>query len=677
MKASDLFLRCLEAEGVQYIFGVPGEENADMMMSLLDSSIEFIVCRHEQGAAFIADVYGRLTGKPGVCLGTLGPGASNLLTGVADADMDRSPLVVITGQGATSRLHKESHQAMDVVAMFEPVVRWGTTITNADTIPEVIRKAFKIAQTEKKGAVHIELPEDIAKHRSLVPPLKPAQTPRAAPNSGELSRAAALIQESRSPIVIAGNGVLRGRASDDFLRFVEKGGFPVLNTFMGKGVIPASHPQCLFTVGLQARDFVARAIEESDLVIAIGYDLVEYSPRLWNRGEEKKIINIDFVPAEVDSSFHADVDIAADIATTLQQLTEHLPAEPLVDPASYAEYREVMLAEFAQHAEDDSFPVKPQKLIWEVRKAMNDEDILLSDVGAHKMWIARYYQCETPNTCMISNGFCSMGFALPGAIGAKLSYPDRRVMAICGDGGFMMNVQDLETAVRLKLPMVILIWTDSQYGLIRWKQESHFGKHSHIDFDNPDFVKLAEAFGAVGLRVDKTSDLPATLEKALAVDGPVVIDCPVDYSENMVLSRRLGEIPSAIRTQWLKKTSVFSACREENLEVIAEYMVERHFDEGQLACEEGQEGQEVFIITSGTADVIVGGEKVAALGEGDCFGELAVLADQSRTATIIATESQLQTLVLPGDLFREILLKQPAIGLELLESMALRLGDDQ
>ncbi len=676
MKASDLFVRCLEAEGVEYIFGVPGEENADMMMSLLDSPIEFIVCRHEQGAAFIADVYGRLTGTPGVCLGTLGPGASNLLTGVADADMDRSPLVVITGQGATSRLHKESHQAMDVVAMLEPVVRWGTTITNADTIPEVVRKAFKIAQTEKKGAVHIELPEDVAKHRSLIPPLQPARTPRAAPNSEELSRAATLIRESRSPMVLAGNGILRGEASDIFLQFIEKGGFPVLNTFMGKGVIPASHPQCLFTVGLQARDFIARAIEESDLVIAIGYDLVEYSPRLWNRGVDKKIINIDFVPAEVDSTFHPDVDIAADIATSLEQLSEQLPAESVVDPSSYAEYRDVMLAEFSQHAEDDAFPVKPQKILWDVREAMNDEDILLSDVGAHKMWIARYYQCETPNTCMISNGFCSMGFALPGAIGAKLSFPERRVMAICGDGGFMMNVQDLETAVRLKLPMVILIWTDSQYGLIRWKQESHFGKNSHIDFDNPDFVTLAEAFGAIGLRVDKTGDLPAILEQALTADRPVVIDCPVDYSENMALSLRLGEIPSAIRTQWLKKTSVFSACREENLEVIADYMVERHFDAGQLACEEGQEGQEVFIITSGTADVIVGGEKVATLGEGDCFGELAVLADQARTATISATGSQLQTLVLAGDLFREILLKQPAIGLELLESMALRLGDE-
>ncbi|MEO1997013.1 MAG: acetolactate synthase large subunit [Planctomycetaceae bacterium] len=677
MKASDLFLRCLEAEGVEYIFGVPGEENADIMMSLLDSSIEFIVCRHEQGAAFIADVYGRLTGKPGVCLGTLGPGASNLLTGVADADMDRAPLVVITGQGSTARLHKESHQAMDVVSMFEPVVRWGRTITNADTIPEVIRKAFKIAQTEKKGAVHIELPEDIAKHRSLVPPLQPSPSERGAPNANELARAAELICAAESPIVIAGNGILRGKATAEFLQFVEQGGFPVVNTFMGKGVLPASHPQCLFTVGLQARDFVARAIEEADLVIAVGYDLVEYSPTLWNRGKDKQVINIDFVPAEVDAAFHPSVDLPADIASSLSQLADALPDERLVDPASYLEYRAVMLSEFSQHANDTGFPVKPQKILWEVRQAMHDDDILLSDVGAHKMWIARYYQCETPNTCMISNGFCSMGFALPGAIGAKISFPERRVLAICGDGGFMMNVQELETAVRLKLPLVVMIWTDSQYGLIRWKQESQFGKHSHIDFSNPDFMKLADAFGAIGLRVQAASDLPAVLEEALAADRPVVIECPVDYRENMALSRRLGEIPTAMRAQWLKKTSVFSVCSTENLEVIADYMDERHFDDGQIVCEEGQPGQEVFIITRGSADVIRDGQKVAEIGEGECFGELAVLADQPRTATVSATPEKLETLVLPGEVFREILLKQPGIGLELLESMSLRLGDDQ
>jgi acetolactate synthase-1/2/3 large subunit len=675
MKASDLFLRCLESEGVEYIFGVPGEENADIMMSLLESPIEFIVCRHEQGAAFIADVYGRLTGRPGVCLGTLGPGASNLITGVADADMDRSPLIVITGQGSTSRLHKESHQIMDVVSMFKPVVRWATTITNADTIPEVVCKAFKIAQTEKKGAVHIELPEDVVKQRSLALPLQPRPSHRAAPNAADIARAAALIKGSEFPIVLAGNGVLRGEATDELLKFVEQVGLPVVNTFMGKGVLPASHPQCLFTIGLQIRDFITPAIEDADLVIAIGYDLVEYNPRLWNRGRDKHIINIDFVPAEIDVAFRPTVDIAADIGTSIEHLTNALPGERQVEPESYSGFRTRMQSEFSQFANDDGFPVKPQKILWDVREAMNDDDILLSDVGAHKMWIARYYQCETPNTCMISNGFCSMGFALPGAIGAKLSFPDRRVMAICGDGGFVMNVQDLETAVRLKLAIVILIWTDSQYGLIRWKQESGFGKSSHVDFDNPDFVKLAEAFGAIGVRVEKTSDLPAILEEALSADRPVVIECPVDSAENMALSRRLGEIPCATRAQWLKNTSVFSACCDENLEVIAEYMDERYFEAGQMVCEEGQPGQEVFIITGGTADVIDEGQKVAELGEGDCFGELAVLADQPRTASIIATAEQLETLVLPGEVFREILVKHPSIGLELLKLMSLQIGD--
>ena len=676
MKASDLFVRCLEQEGVEYIFGVPGEENADIMMSLLDSSIEFVVCRHEQGAAFIADVYGRLTGKPGVCLGTLGPGATNLLTGVADANMDRAPLIALTGQGSTTRLHKESHQAMDVVSMFRPIVKWTTTIANADTIPEIIRKAFHLAQVEKPGAVHIELPEDIAKHRSLISPLVPASSVQPEPNAGEIAKAATLLRGAEFPVILAGNGVLRAQATDQLINLSESTGIPVANTFMGKGAIPASHPNCLFTVGLQARDVVALAIEEADIVLAVGYDLVEYHPKLWNRGRPKQVINIDTTAAEVDAHFAPEVDIPGDITAALEALAEEIGDQVLVKREQYLSYRQTMQQEFEQYVEDTGFPVKPQRILSDVRKALGPDDILLSDVGAHKMWIGRYYQCEGPNTCLISNGFCSMGFALPGAIGAKLSCPGRRVLAISGDGGFMMNVQDLETAVRLKLPMVILIWTDSQYGLIRWKQEAQFGKNSHIDFQNPDFVKLAEAFGAIGKRIQSADQLPGVLSEALEADDVVVIDCPVDYDENMKLSRRLGEIPTTTRLNWLKQTDLFSGCGSDSLEVISSFMEERSYLASELICEKGVDSSEVFLLVDGQAVVHASEDGQAdrvSLEPGACFGEMAILADQPRSATVVAGKNGAQTLVLDGRVFREALLKQPTIGMELLKTLSKRL----
>ena len=677
MKASDLFVRCLEQEGVEYIFGVPGEENADIMISLLDSSIEFVVCRHEQGAAFIADVYGRLTGKPGVCLGTLGPGATNLLTGVADANMDRAPLIALTGQGSTLRLHKESHQAMDVVSMFRPVVKWTTTIANADTIPEIIRKAFHLAQSEKPGAVHIELSEDVAKHRSLVGPLAPAPSVQPEANARELAKAAKLLRAAELPVILAGNGLLRAGGTPQLIALSESTGIPVVNTFMGKGAIPASHPNCLFTLGLQARDVVGLALEEADVVLAVGYDLVEYHPKLWNRGRPKRVISIDATAAEVDAHFAPEVDIPADISAALESLLAELGNEVLVERERYLSYRETMQQEFEQYAGDTGFPVKPQRILSDVRKALGADDILLSDVGAHKMWIGRYYQCEGPNTCLISNGFCSMGFALPGAIGAKLSFPDRKVLAICGDGGFMMNVQDLETAVRLKLPMVILVWTDSQYGLIRWKQEAEFGRNSHIDFQNPDFVKLAEAFGAIGKRVESADELPRVLNQALDAGCPVVIDCPDDYGENMKLSRRLGEIPTATRSHWLKQTDLFSGCSSDSLEVISSFMEERSYRAGELIFEKGADGGEVFLLVDGEALVLSseeGQDNQIALEPGACFGEMAILAEQPRSATVVAGQNGAQTLVLDGVVFREALIKQPTIGMELLKTFSKRLA---
>ncbi len=548
MKASDLFVRCLEAEGVRHVFGVPGEENADLMMSLQDSSVEFILCRHEQSAAFIADVYGRLTGRAGVCLATLGPGATNLVTGVADANMDRSPVVVITGQAGTDRMHKESHQHMDVMAMFRPLSKWAQTVHHPDTIPEIIRKAFKTAEAEKPGAAIIELPEDIAETEAQGAPLPVRKTRRAGADHRAVADAVTAIVNARNPIVLAGNGAIRKRASAQLRRFAELTGIGVVNTFMGKGAVPRSDPHCLYTIGLQGGDYANRAIDESDLVICVGYDLVEYSPAYWNRGAPTPAIHIDFTPAEIDSAYPVAVEIVSDIADALWQINEtlenrHTARLPLFDIHARSALRAAISADLEAEADDTAFPMKPQRILSDLRAVMGPDDIVLSDVGAHKMWVARYYQCDSPNTCLISNGFCAMGFALPGAIGARLALPDRRTLAVCGDAGFLMNVQELETAARLKLNIVVIIWVDGEYGLIKWKQQNHFdGRHSDLAFGNPDFIKLADAFGIWGRTVDSAEGLAPALEQAFAQPGPALVAVPVDYDENRKLTARLGNL---------------------------------------------------------------------------------------------------------------------------------------
>lgn len=550
-KASDLFVRCLEAEGVTHIFGVPGEENADVMISLLDSKILFVLCRHEQAAAFMADAYGRLTGKAGVCLGTLGPGATNLVTGVADANMDRAPLVCIIGQASTDRLHKESHQNMDSVAMYRPITKWGYSIRQAGNIPEVVRKAFKMAEAEKPGACVIELPEDVAEHGIDAAPMAVVKTRRAAADHKAIAQAVDLIAASKEPIILAGNGAVRKRAATQLRRLAHKAGIGVVNTFMGKGAAAMSDEHCLFTIGLQSRDYINLAMDKADLVIAVGYDLVEYSPAFWNHGS-KKILHIDFEPAEIDEDYHVTVEVVSDVADALWQINEEINRRyegklPLFDIKSRAKLRQTILDDFAAEKADQGFPVKPQRVLWDVRKAMGPSDILLSDVGAHKMWIARYYQCEVPNTCLISNGFCTMGFALPGAIGAKIAHPERNVLAICGDAGFLMNVQDLETAARLKIPITVMVWCDNAYGLIKWKQQNQFnGRHSDLAFNNPDFDHLAKAFGIWGRTVDGPNQIEDALREARRQNGPALIAVPVDYGENMKLSKRLGNLVAAI-----------------------------------------------------------------------------------------------------------------------------------
>lgn len=545
MKAAELAIKCLENENVAYMFGIPGEENLDLMDALLESKIQFIQTRDERGAAFMADVYGRLTGKAGVCLATLGPGAMNLVTGVADANMDRAPLVAITGQAGLDRMHKESHQYMDVVSVFKPMTKWNTLLHVPEIIPESIRKAFKVATAEKPGATHIDFPEDLAKMQTAGEPVPHDFPSDAEPVDACLARAAQLIREARQPIILAGNGVVRQGASQVLTEFAEATNIPVAHTFMGKGSIPWTHPLSLLTVGLQARDFVSCGFDRADLVIAIGYDIVEYHPRLWNLGHDKKIVHIDTQPSESDAAYVTDVEMVGNIKHSLAcLLAQGIQPKDL----AYASdtLREIILARITEHRDDKAFPMKPQKILSDIRSVLAENDILISDVGAHKMWIARMYPCYQPNTCIISNGFAAMGIAVPGAFVAKLIYPERNCLAVCGDGGFLMNSQELETAVRVGVPFVTLIFNDEAYGLIEWKQMNTFGRPAHIDFTNPDFVKYAQAFGAKGYRVQGSDELVPILKDAFEQNVPSVIDCPVNYAENLRLTEELGNLTCPI-----------------------------------------------------------------------------------------------------------------------------------
>ncbi|CDM96660.1 MAG: acetolactate synthase large subunit [Limnospira sp. PMC 1291.21] len=539
MNTAELLVKCLENEGVKYVFGLPGEENMEVLESLKDSSIQFITTRHEQGAAFMADVYGRLTGKAGVCLSTLGPGATNLMTGVADANLDGAPLVAITGQVGTDRMHIESHQYLDLVAMFSPVTKWNAQIVRPSITPEIVRKAFKLAQTEKPGAVHIDLPENIASMAVEGQPLNRDRREKIYCAYQSMNEAASAISKAVNPLILVGNGALRANASEAVTEFATQLNIPVANTFMGKGAIPYTHPLSLWTTGLQQRDFISCAFDKADLVIAIGYDLIEYSPKKWNPKGTIPIIHVGANAAEIDSSYIPIAEIVGDISDSLHEILRRSDRTGKPDPYG-VKLRSEIRQDYERYANDDGFPIKPQKIIYDLRQVMGPEDIVISDVGAHKMWMARHYHCDRPNTCLISNGFAAMGIAIPGAIAAKFVNPELKVVAVTGDGGFMMNCQELETALRVGTPFVTLIFNDGGYGLIEWKQEDQFGSSSFIKFGNPDFVKFAESMGLKGYRVQAATDLVPILKEALASEVPVVIDCPVDYRENARFSQRAG-----------------------------------------------------------------------------------------------------------------------------------------
>ena len=539
--AAELFIRCLENEGVDKIFGIPGEENLYVMDALRNSTIEFITVRHEQAAAFMADVHGRLTGKAGVCLATLGPGATNLVTGFADANMDHSPVVAIAGQGATTRMHKESHQILDLVSLFDPISKYSVEILEPEIIPELVRKAFKDSQAEKPGGAFISFPENIAGEEMTgeALPLKvQSPLPPDAPEA-KVVQAARVIDAAKFPLIMAGNGVIRDHANEALVAFAEKLNIPVTQTFMAKGAIPFSHPLSLGSVGLQAHDYVACGFDRADVVICIGYDMVEYHPRLWHPDKEKKIIHIDLSYAEVDAHYVLEAGVLGDIPDSLTRIAAHASKQ---HAGKTDNLKGIIMEELDDYAANTSYPLKPQKILFDTRRVMNKEDILISDVGAHKMWIARLFRCERPNTCIISNGFASMGIGVPGAIAAKMACPDRNILTITGDAGFMMNSQEIETALRCRVAIVIMIWNDSAYGLIKWHQERRFGHSNNIGFNNPDFVKYAESFGARGYRVESAAELAPALEKAFADNTVVIIDVPVDYSENMKLTENLGHL---------------------------------------------------------------------------------------------------------------------------------------
>ena len=554
--AAALLVEGLAAETCEYVFSVPGEETMDILEALGNQGVVgHITTRHEQGAAFMADVYGRLTGRAAVAMATLGPGATNLVTGIADAYLDHAPMVAITGQTGLDKLHKESHQYVDIVRMLEPVTKWNQRVEQPAAVPEIVRKAFRVAQLEKPGPTHIELPENLAATPvgDDVSPIEPTQTYFPEPTDEAIDHAARLLAASSRPLILAGNGVLRQNASAALRDLANGLHLPVAGTFMGKGAIDDRSHLSLMAVGLQARDHVLSGFDRADLVVAIGYDLVEYAPSRWNPDGRKRILHIDTQPAEVDGYYQPEVELVGDIDGTLRRLLpallprgiggrtaseRHATRETLV----HQDLRTALLADLGAYEHDDGWPVKPQKAIADLRRALDPRDIVVSDVGAHKIWIARLYQAYEPNTVIISNGFAAMGISLPGAIAAKLVHPDRRVVALCGDGGFLMNSQELETARRIGANITVVVWRDDGFGLIDWKQRAEFGHPFGVEFGNPDFVAYAQSFGLAAFRPSSAEDLYPTLMQALEHDGPTLVEVPIDYRENLRLTERLGAL---------------------------------------------------------------------------------------------------------------------------------------
>ncbi|MDT5082299.1 MAG: acetolactate synthase large subunit [Mycobacterium sp.] len=540
---AELIVACLENEGVTHVFGIPGEENIRLVDALSRSSIEYVLTRHEQGASFMAEVYGRLTGNAGVCSATLGPGAINLLLGVADATTNSTPVLALSAQVGMRRSYKESHQSVDLVSMFAPVTKWSALVATPGAVPEMVRKAFKLAQTERPGAVYLAVPEDVeaADAPESAIPLH-VNVPRPDdPSAAQVERAAEILRSARNPVLLAGHGAARAHASDAVRRFAEKLGMPVATTFHGKGIMPDDHPLALGAVGFMRHDYVNFGFDQADVIVAAGYELQEFDPVRINPRGDTKIIHIHRFPAEVDAHYDVAVGLHADIGRSLDALAE---AVELDKPYTSGDerIRALLADELGKGQADDSFPLTPARIVADTRAALGREDIVLVDTGALKMWMARLYPTYEPNTCLISNGLSTMAWTLPGAIAAKIARPTANVLVATGDGSFLMNSQEIETALRVGTPMVILIWVDDAYGLISWKMDLEIGHNVDTRFGNPDFVAYAESFGAKGYRISSAAELLPTLREALAADTVSIVACPVDYSANSELIASLGEL---------------------------------------------------------------------------------------------------------------------------------------
>jgi acetolactate synthase-1/2/3 large subunit len=539
-----VIVECLENEGVEYVFGLPGEENLLMIDALAASSIRFVTTRDERGAAFMADTYGALTGRAGVCLATLGPGAINLMLGIANAQLDSHPLVAIAAQAGLDRIYKESHQFVDLVSLFRPITKWGDMVTVRSAAPEMVRKAFKQAETERPGATFLILPEDVAERECQSDPL-PVNVPvDPAPAEAQVRRAALVLEQAENPVILAGPGVARDRATDALVRLSERLDLPVATTFLGKGVFPDDHPNALGTIGFMVRDYANFGFDRADVVVAVGYDLVEYPPSRWNPLRDKQIIHVHRTVAEVDAAYTLAVGLQGDTSASLDAIgaaTTRRRARDGSAPAS-----RLVQDELARGRADDSFPLKPQRIVADIRTAMGHDDIVLADTGAVKMWMARLYPTYRPNTCIVSNGLATMAFSLPGAFAAKLVHPRRRVLAAMGDGAFLMSAAEIETAVREGVHLTVLVWVDGGYGLIRWKEEISLGRTAAVSFGNPDFVRFAESFGAKGYAIGAAEELLPTLGAALDDEAVSVIACPVDYAENRKLVETLGALTDPI-----------------------------------------------------------------------------------------------------------------------------------
>lgn len=528
MKASDLFVKQLEEEGVEYVFGLPGEENLDLLESLRTSRIKFVLTRHEQAAAFMAATYGRLTGNAGVCFSTLGPGATNLVTGVAHAQFIGAPLVAITGQKAVRDNWQARFQLVDVVGLMRPITKHAESITDPSTIPTVLRNAFKIAQAERPGAVHVELPEDVADSGTESAVQRSVRARRPDPDREATESAAALINAAKHPLLILSAGANRKLVWKELREFVERTGIHVVHTQMGKGVLSDNSPYSLFATGIHKKDYVNCGIDRADVVIAVGYNIVEYPPYVWNKNLDKKIIHVDFTEADVDKYYDPAIELVGDISVALRMLGEKVGKRSDV---YFRELRSFLLEKLAVSC-GRTYPPLPQEVVCHVRKTMAADDIVALDNGIYKLWFSRLYKTFQPNTFLVDNALATMGAGLPAAIAAKLVYPGRRVLAVVGDGGFMMNAQELETAVRLNVPVVVLILNDNAFGFIKWKQRNAGFKDFGLDYTNPDFVRFAEAHGAAGIKLDRGDDLGEALDRAFGLRKVVVIECPIDYSVN-------------------------------------------------------------------------------------------------------------------------------------------------